>query len=147
MRSAAPLVVELGRSRSFALAVVAVLAAALLAVLLAAAPAAIKLVLAVAALAIAANALKRAQRLAGLRLILNRDGAARWRLPSDRDERVGRIASSNRLSAMVAITLIDDDREIDRVLIVRDMVDADTWRRLNARLIETRGASGDPSSG
>ena len=84
--------------------------------------------------AIAYRALRHQDRTYGVSIALMREGAARWRWPGA-EEIEGQVVAHSQLIGMVALSLRASEatgprHAVTRFLVVRDMVDADSWRRL-----------------
>jgi hypothetical protein len=126
-------------SRSFPIAVSGIACLTVLAIWMSGVPASIAAAMSVAAVLVAAGAWRRQRGLAGGVLRLHVDGSLNW-YASDGSELVGRLVDHAVLGPIITLALGPEQGRRRRFALIRDMVDADTWRRLRVALLHRHAA-------
>ncbi len=134
MRSAAPIALELRRSRRFELALLAVILAALAACAYAGLPLALRVAAGAVVLGLGARAAMAQRAQAGLRLSIERDGAAVLRSPGGGVEAL-RVDAWACRGPLVTLRLAGAGARRN-LFLLPDSADAEGLRRLRVRLAQ-----------
>lgn len=133
MSSVTPLSVELGRPRAWRAVMACACVAAISGCAFTVESKALVVVLAVSCIAIAAVAWRRAGRWQGVRLVFAAGGGLELRQPDGSAQQVD-LEHGIHLGPLLVIVVRRRDGRRDDVVVWRDQVDADAWRRLKVRV-------------